>query len=105
MVFTSTSKKHLWKSDILNKDPGHQPTSLLKMLLFHGCFPYILPAKTNICFSIIGTLAGHGLNERVKQVGHLAERLWGLGAIPWKVLLTAKPSQSFDIAFLMHEED
>ena len=61
--------------------------------------------KQLLGFSIIGTLAGHGLNERVKQVGHLAGRFQGLGAIPWKVLLTAKPSQSFDIAFLMHEED
>ena len=105
MVFTSTRRKHLWKSGILNKDPGRQPASLLKMLLFHGCFPYILLTKTNICFSIIGILAGHGLNGRVKQVSHLAGRFQGLGTIPWKVLLTAKPSQSFDIAFLMHEED
>ena len=40
-------EKHLWKSDILSKDPGHRPKSLLKMSLFHRCFSNILLVKTN----------------------------------------------------------
>ena len=31
-------KKHLWKSDILIKDAGHWPVSLLKMSLYHRYF-------------------------------------------------------------------
>ena len=43
--------KHLWKSDILSKDTGHRPASLLKMSLFHRCFSKILLVKTNYLVS------------------------------------------------------
>ena len=36
---------HLWKSDILSKDVGHRPASLIKMALFHRCFPNIVFEK------------------------------------------------------------
>ena len=53
MVFTSKMcKKHSWKSDILYKDTGHRPASLLKMSLFHRCFSQILLAKTNYLVSV-----------------------------------------------------
>ena len=39
MVFTSKMReKHLWRSDILRKDTGNRPASLLKMSLFHRSF-------------------------------------------------------------------
>ena len=39
LVFTSKMfEKLLWKSDILRKDVGHQPASLLKMSLIRRCF-------------------------------------------------------------------
>ena len=44
-------KKHLWKSDILSKDPGHWPISLYKMSLYHRCFLAYLPVKTNYLVS------------------------------------------------------
>ena len=52
MVFNSkTCEKHLWKNDILSKDAGHRFASLLKVLLFHGCFSHILLVKTNCLVS------------------------------------------------------
>ena len=52
MVFTSEMcEKHQWKSDILSKDAGHQPGSLLKISLFHRCFSHILLVKTNYLVS------------------------------------------------------
>ena len=48
LVFTSKMfEKHLWTSDILRKDAGHRPASILKMSLFHRCFSNILLAETN----------------------------------------------------------
>ena len=48
LVFTSKMfEKHLWKSNILSKDAGHRPASLLKMSLFHRCFSNILLVKTS----------------------------------------------------------
>ena len=44
-------EKHLWKGDILSKDAGHRPVSLLKMSLFHGCFSIILVVKTSYLVS------------------------------------------------------
>ena len=44
-------KKHLWKSDILSKDPGHWPVSLYKMSLYHRYFLAYLPVKTNYLVS------------------------------------------------------
>ena len=44
-------EKHLWKSDILSKDAGHRPASLLKMSFFHSCFSNILLVKTNYLVS------------------------------------------------------
>ena len=40
LVFTSKmfEKKHLWQSDILSKDAGHWPVSLLKRSLYHRYF-------------------------------------------------------------------
>ena len=56
-------KKHLWKSDILRKDAGQEPASLVKMILtkdagywpvslikmslYHRCFSHILLEKIN----------------------------------------------------------
>ena len=48
---TKMFEKHLWKSDILSKDSGHRPASLLKMPLFHRCFSNILVVKTNYLVS------------------------------------------------------
>ena len=43
MVFTSKMcETHLWKSDILSKDGGYRPTSLLEMSLFGRYFLHIL---------------------------------------------------------------
>ena len=53
LVFTTKmSEKRLWKSDILSKDAGRWPTSLLKMSFFHRCFSNILVVKTNYLVSI-----------------------------------------------------
>ena len=41
-------EKHLWKSDILSKDAGHRPASLLKMSLFHRYFSNILLVKKEV---------------------------------------------------------
>ena len=43
--------KHPWKSDILSKDAGHEPTSLHKLSLFRRCFSNILLVKTNYLVS------------------------------------------------------
>ena len=45
-----TNGRHLWKSDILSKDAGHRPASLLKISLFHRCFLHILLVKPNTWF-------------------------------------------------------
>ena len=48
LVFTGKKfEKYLWKSDILNKDAGHRPESLLKMVFFFRYFSNILLVKTN----------------------------------------------------------
>ena len=58
MVFTNKMcEKQLWKSEILSKDAGHRPASLLKMSLFHRYFSNILLVKKEvpglfICLSI-----------------------------------------------------
>ena len=52
MIFTSKMfEKHLWESDILRKDAGQSPASLLKMSLFYMCFSNILLVKTNYLVS------------------------------------------------------
>ena len=43
--------KHLCKSDILNKDAGHWPVSLLKMSLCHRYFLAYFARKTNYLVS------------------------------------------------------
>ena len=60
MVFTSKMcEKHLRNSDILSKDAGHRPASLLKMLLFHRYFHTFASKNQLPGFSIIGTLPGN----------------------------------------------
>ena len=52
LVFISKMfEKQLWKSDILSKDGGHRPASLLKISLFQRCFSNILLVKTNYLVS------------------------------------------------------
>ena len=45
-------EKHLWKSEILIKNAGHEPAFLLKMSLFRKCFSNILLVKTNYLVSL-----------------------------------------------------
>ena len=48
-------------SDILSKDAGHGPASLVKMSLFHMCFFTHFVSKNQLPgFSIIRTLTGNG---------------------------------------------
>ena len=55
-------EKHPWKSDILRKDAGHRPASLLKMSLFHKCFVKHFDSKNQLPgFYIGGTLVENGL--------------------------------------------
>ena len=68
MAFTSkmfeknSMEKNLPKSDILNKDAGHRPASLLKMSLFHKCFVKHFDSKNQLPgFYIGGTLVEKGL--------------------------------------------
>ena len=49
-------EKHKWKSDILGKDAGHRPESLLKMSLCHRCFSNILLVTTS---NLISTEVEH----------------------------------------------
>ena len=63
MVFTSKMcEKHLWESDILSKDAGHGPASLLKTLSQVFFKPF---ASKNHPpgFSIMGKLAGNGISS------------------------------------------
>ena len=72
MVFTSKMcEKHLWKSDILNKDAGYQPASLLKMSLFHRCFSHFASKNQLPGFSTIGTLAGNGFKHTLFQISYV----------------------------------
>ena len=49
-------------SDILSKDAGHGPASLVKMSLFHRCFFTHFVSKNQLPgFSIIRTLTGNGV--------------------------------------------
>ena len=58
-------EKHLWKSDILSKDAGHRPASLLKMSLFYCFFLFKHFASKNQLpgFYISGTLVENELTE------------------------------------------
>ena len=62
-------EKHLWKSDILSKDAGHRPASLLKMSLFYCFFLFKHFASKNQLpgFYISGTLVENGLEEVAYQ--------------------------------------
>ena len=63
MAFTSrVCEKHRWNSDILSKDASHGPASLLKMSLFQVFFRHFASKNQLPGLSIIGTLAGNGLN-------------------------------------------
>ena len=55
-------EKHLWKSDILNKDVGRWTASSLKMSLFHRCFfTHFAGKNRQPTMDINGTLAGNWL--------------------------------------------
>ena len=56
-------EKYLWKSDILSKDAGHRPASLLKISLFHRYFLHVLLVKLTVWFLHRETLAQNGLKE------------------------------------------
>ena len=59
-------EKHLWKSDILNKDAGHRPITLLKMLLFSQVFFKHFASKNQLPgLSLSGTLVEIGLSRFV----------------------------------------
>ena len=55
-------KKRQWKSNILSKDAGHRPPSLLKMSLFHRCFSNIFQVKSKYLVSTYETLAENGFS-------------------------------------------
>ena len=55
-------EQHLWKSDILSKDPGHRPASLLDVTLPQVFFRHFASKNHLPGFSIIGTLARNGLS-------------------------------------------
>ena len=52
ICFRKMREKHLWKGDIFREILGHWPETLLKMSLFHRCFPCILLKKVIYLFSI-----------------------------------------------------
>ena len=65
-------EKHVWKSDILSKDAGHRPASLLKMSFFHRSFSNILLVKNQAPdFYVKGTLAENGLLNFYHRVNSL----------------------------------
>ena len=57
-------EKYLWKRDILSKDSGHRPASLLKMSLFYRSFSNILLRKTNY---LVSTLVEHRINKHLRH--------------------------------------
>ena len=62
MVFASKiCEKHLWKCDILSKDPGHGPAFLLKVTHPQVFFTYFASKNQLPGFSIMGGLAGNSL--------------------------------------------
>ena len=65
MAFTSKMfEKHLWKSDILSKDAGHQPTFLLKNVTVPQVFFKHFASKSQLPgFYISRTLVKNGLNQ------------------------------------------
>ena len=53
---SKSCEKHMLKSDILYKDTGHWPASLLKSLIFYSCFSHFLSANQLTGFSLSETL-------------------------------------------------
>ena len=76
-------EKHLWKSDILSKDPGWWPASLLKMSPFHWCFSHISLVKT------IHLVSPYSVASRCILVPF--ERMGAQKNVPKKVLVTRFP--------------
>ena len=65
-------EKHVRKSDILSKDAGHRPASLLKMSFFYRCFSNILLVKHQAPgFYVKGTLVENGLSNFYHRVNSL----------------------------------
>ena len=57
-------EKHLWKSDILSKDAGHQPAFLLKNVTVPQVFFKHFASKSQLPgFYISRTLVKNGLNQ------------------------------------------
>ena len=75
-------EKHIRKSDILSKDAGHRPASLLKMSIFDRCFSKHFASKNQLpSFYISGTLVENGL--RLTQ-RHAELTQFRLRTIQWK---------------------
>ena len=67
-------EKDLWKSDILSKDAGRWPASLLKMSLFHRCFSNILLVKTNYWFLNKWDIGRKCINSRFTVTEIISQR-------------------------------
>ena len=68
--------KHLLKSDILSKNAGHRPASLLKMSLFHWCFSNIL-LKPTTWFLRNSNIGGKWVNMYITDA-HICKLVSGL---------------------------